>query len=149
MKNLKYFIPSLIIMIIIFSFSVQNGEESSGLSSSIVAWIYTHLHISISEFLIRKAAHMSEYGVLSLSLIYGFYQSGFSLKYIILYTLIMTFLYAYTDEFHQLFVNDRSGQLSDVFIDTCGGAIATFFYFIYIKRRNRYFATYFIFFSIK
>ncbi|MCD7810143.1 MAG: VanZ family protein [Erysipelotrichaceae bacterium] len=136
MKNLKYFIPSLIIMIIIFSFSVQNGEESSGLSSSIVAWIYTHLHISISEFLIRKAAHMSEYGILSLSLIYGFYQSGFSLKYIILYTLIITFLYACTDEFHQLFVNDRSGQLSDVFIDTCGGAIATFLYFMDTKRRN-------------
>lgn len=136
MKNLKYFIPSLIIMMIIFSFSVQNGEESSSLSSSIVAWIYTNLHISISELIVRKTAHMSEYGILSLSLIYGFYKSGFTVKYIILYSLCITFLYACSDEIHQLFVSSRAGSRTDVLIDTCGGAIATICYFIYAKRRT-------------
>ena len=31
-----------------------------------------------------------------------------------------SFFYACTDEFHQLFVNGRSGQLLDIFIDTLG-----------------------------
>ncbi|MCD7893183.1 MAG: VanZ family protein [Erysipelotrichaceae bacterium] len=136
MKNIKYFIPSLVIMMIIFSFSLQTGEESSGLSMAIVNWIYTHLHISISEFIVRKAAHMSEYALLSLSLIFGFYKSGFSLKYIIIDTLLVTFLYACSDEMHQLLVSGRAGQFRDVIIDTCGGMIATFLYLFYSKRRN-------------
>ena len=31
--------------------------------------------------------------------------------------------YACTDEFHQLFVPGRSGQITDVMIDTLGGSI--------------------------
>ncbi len=136
MKNIKYFIPSLIIMIIIFSFSVQTGDESSGLSSSIVTWIYQNLHISLSEFIIRKAAHMSEYAVLTFSLIFGFYKSEFSLRNIVIYALVITFLYACSDEAHQLFVNGRAGQLSDVLIDISGGIIASLLYLIYAKRRT-------------
>mgnify|MGYP000059507674 CR=1 FL=1 len=33
------------------------------------------------------------------------------------------FCYASTDEFHQLFVPGRSGQVRDVLIDSCGAAI--------------------------
>lgn len=61
MKKIKYFIPSIFLMILIFMFSHQTGSESSGLSSQIVLWIQTYLHIPISEFIVRKAAHMSEY----------------------------------------------------------------------------------------
>ena len=32
------------------------------------------------------------------------------------------FLYAASDEFHQIFVPTRTAQVSDVFIDTAGGA---------------------------
>ena len=33
MKKIKYFIPSIFLMILIFMFSHQTGSESSGLSS--------------------------------------------------------------------------------------------------------------------
>ncbi|MCD7839628.1 MAG: VanZ family protein [Erysipelotrichaceae bacterium] len=136
MKNIKYFIPSIIIMMVIFSFSLQTGDESSGLSSLIVAWIYQNLHISVSEFIVRKAAHMSEYAMLTWSLIYGFYKSGFSLRNIVIHALLITFLYACSDEAHQLFVSGRAGQLSDILIDTSGGLMASLLYFIYAKRRT-------------
>jgi hypothetical protein len=38
------------------------------------------------------------------------------------FTLLIVFLYAATDEFHQSFVPTRTPLVSDVFIDTVGGA---------------------------
>ncbi|MFR7592949.1 MAG: VanZ family protein [Longibaculum sp.] len=134
MKKLKYFIPSILFMIIIFMFSNQNGEQSSGLSSQIVYWIQTYLHIPITELIIRKAAHMSEYALLTITFIYGFSHCQYSLKQIIVFSLAATFLYACTDEWHQLFIGGRAGQLTDVLIDTSGGCLATIGYYIY----NRY-----------
>ena len=37
--------------------------------------------------------------------------------------LVIVFLYACTDEFHQLFIPGRSGEFRDVMVDTCGGII--------------------------
>ncbi|MCD8029064.1 MAG: VanZ family protein, partial [Erysipelotrichaceae bacterium] len=56
--------------------------------------------------------------------------------YILIYAFIMTFLYACSDEAHQLLVSGRAGQLSDVLIDTCGGMTADLLYYIYFKRRT-------------
>lgn len=137
MKRLKYFIPSIILMIIIFSFSQQTGEESSGLSSQITLWIQTYLHIPITEFIVRKAAHMSEYAVLTFTFIYGFSANQCSLKQIMIYSLLCTFLYACTDEMHQLFIGGRAGQWMDVMIDICGGIIANILFYAYTKIRHQ------------
>jgi VanZ family protein len=114
-------------MIIIFSFSMQNGEESAGLSLKIVLFLQNHFPIlkkvTILHFLVRKAAHMGEYGVLLLSFIYGFYKNKLSLNKVYLYSLLCTFLYACSDELHQYFVGGRAGQFKDVLIDTSGGII--------------------------
>ena len=133
MKKLKYFIPSFLLMIIIFGFSNQTGSESSGLSTQIVLWIQNHLHITISEFLIRKVAHMSEYAILSLTFIYGFYKSEFPTNKIYLFSFICSFLYACTDEFHQLFIGGRAGSPIDVMIDTTGAFLMILFIFILKK----------------
>lgn len=131
MKKLKYFIPSIIMMIVIFMFSNQTGNESSGLSSQIVVWIQTYLHIPISEFIVRKLAHMSEYALLTFTFIYGFYHNQFSTKKIICLALLCTFLYACSDELHQLFIGGRAGQFTDVLIDTSGGCLASLFFYLY------------------
>ncbi len=120
-------------MIIIFGFSNQTGSESSGLSTQIVLWIQNHLHITISEFLIRKVAHMSEYAILSLTFIYGFYKSEFPTNKIYLFSFICSFLYACTDEFHQLFTGGRAGSPIDVMIDTTGAFLMILFIFILKK----------------
>ena len=38
----------------------------------------------------------------------------------ILISIGLAFLYACSDEIHQLFVNGRSGEFTDVLLDTCG-----------------------------
>lgn len=135
MKKLKYFIPSLLVMIIIFSFSSQTGNESSGLSSSIVLFIQNTFHVSIPEIIIRKAAHMSEYALLTITLVYGFYHTV-SLTQVIPYSLLFCFLYACSDEFHQLFTSGRAGQLTDVLIDTSGGIIICFLLYILHSKKT-------------
>lgn len=137
MKKIKYFIPSIFLMILIFMFSHQTGSESSGLSSQIVLWIQTYLHIPISEFIVRKAAHMSEYALLTLTLIYGFYKNHYPVQKIMIYSLIGTFLYACSDEMHQLFIGGRAGQFTDVLIDTCGGCLTIIFYYVLTKLKYK------------
>lgn len=137
MKKIKYFIPSIFLMILIFMFSHQTGSESSGLSSQIVLWIQTYLHIPISELIVRKAAHMSEYALLTLTLIYGFYKNHYPIQKIMIYSLIGTFLYACSDEMHQLFIGGRAGQFTDVLIDTCGGCLTIIFYDVLTKLKYK------------
>ncbi len=137
MKKIKYFIPSIFLMILIFMFSHQTGSESSGLSSQIVLWIQTYLHIPITEFIVRKAAHMSEYALLTLTFIYGFYKNQYPIQKIMIYSLIGTFLYACSDEMHQLFIGGRAGQFTDVLIDTCGGCFAIMFYYVLTKLKYK------------
>lgn len=137
MKKIKYFIPSIFLMILIFMFSHQTGSESSGLSSQIVLWIQTYLHIPITEFIVRKAAHMSEYALLTLTFIYGFYKNQYPIQKIMIYSLIGTFLYACSDEMHQLFIGGRAGQFTDVLIDTCGGCLTIIFYYVLTKLKYK------------
>lgn len=134
MKKYLYFIPALIMMIVIFSFSQQNGVQSTGISYQIHFWLLNHLHIWISEFIIRKAAHMSEYALLSLTFLYAFYHFDLSVRKYYLFSFICTFIYACSDEFHQFFINGRSAQITDIFIDSTGAIIIlTIFYIIQKK----------------
>ena len=127
---------ALIWMIVIFLFSAAKGDESSKTSGwvgrTIAKVIYSDFeswpaekqeeYIDKIEFPIRKAAHASEYTLLAM-LIYGaigplpgrkkdFQRYAFSW--------LITTLYAGTDEFHQLFVEGRAGQFTDVCIDSAG-----------------------------
>lgn len=139
MKKIKYFIPAFCIMFLIFGFSGQNGSQSSGLSSIITSWINTYLHIPITEFIIRKMAHMSEYALLALSLIYAFSKYQLPINRVYIFSLLWTFLYACTDEFHQLFIGGRAGQFTDVLIDTSGAILMIILFHIiykYIKREK-------------
>lgn len=137
MKKIKYFIPSILLMIIIFWFSHQTGTESAGLSTYIVNWLNDSFHIIIPEIIMRKAAHMSEYAILTLTFIYGFSKNKLILQKVLLFSLSSTFLYACSDEFHQLFIAGRSGQLVDVLIDTTGGMIAIILFY-FIKKKKCY-----------
>ena len=77
------------------------------------------------EFYIRKAAHMTEYAVLTLLVAFGFYVNGFRRKCWLMVGFIFCVLYAATDEFHQSFVGGRGPSVRDVGIDSLGVLIAT------------------------
>ena len=138
MKKLKYFIPAIIWMIFIFIMSHTNGNSSSSQSNFIAEIILKVINIDYNTltFLIRKAAHMGEYALL-LFFIYYALKKGTTYKYIFSLSLLVTFLYACSDEFHQLFIVGRSGQLADVMIDTTGGIIAIILFY-FIKKKKCY-----------
>ena len=70
-------------------------------------------------------------------LIYGFYKNHYPIQKIMIYSLIGTFLYACSDEMHQLFIGGRAGQFTDVLIDTCGGCLTIIFYDVLTKLKYK------------
>ena len=79
---------------------------------------------------LRKTAHAFEYGILAILLVMLF--KGINKKYIL--SIIFTFLYASSDEFHQLFTG-RTSMFKDVINDTLGAIVfLLIFYIINIKR---------------
>ena len=52
-----------------------------------------------------------------------------------LFSEIIAFLYACTDEFHQLFTNGRGSHFTDVLIDSCGAFIAILLVSLLVRRK--------------
>jgi VanZ family protein len=79
------------------------------------------------DFVTRKIAHMTEYCVLYVLLFRAFKNYyNFSFRKLIFYSLLITFLYAISDEYHQTFVTGRTGKFTDIFIDLLGGTLGFF-----------------------
>jgi VanZ family protein len=118
----------LIWMIVIFLFSSQNGDKSSE-NNKFIVYILNTLGIDINtilsgnaDFIIRKAAHFTEYFILYF-LLYNALKEDFYFTHSTMFALIITFLYAVSDEFHQSFVPGRGPAFKDVLIDTSGGVV--------------------------
>ena len=75
------------------------------------------------EYPIRKMAHATEYAILGMLMSGAVYAYGVCGKKVVRYAWILATIYAATDEFHQLFVPGRSGQLRDVLLDSTGAAV--------------------------
>lgn len=115
---------------IIFGFSSQNGEKSGELSSNITKFILEKMNyddienyekiLKRTEIVVRKIAHFSIYTLVGLLLMS--FVSTYKLKQNIriIISLCIGILYATSDEIHQLFIPGRSGQITDVIIDTMG-----------------------------
>lgn len=131
-KRIIAYIPSLIMLGIIFGFSSQNGASSGHLSAVLFDYCDHFLHLPISRdigiIIIRKAAHMSEFALLTLTLDYALYQNDH--QHIRLKALLLCLLFACLDEWHQTFVAGRTGLLTDVIIDTSGGLLTQMIYTI-------------------
>ena len=129
----------IIWMIFIFIMSNTNGNDSSSQSNFFANIILQFINIDKETltFLIRKLAHMSEYAILALFTYYALIKIAFNKRIIFQITFLISFLYACSDEFHQLF-RQRTSHFSDVVIDTCGGMLAIFFlYFRQKKEKNK------------
>ena len=125
-------------MLFIFIMSSFNGVMSSNQSGSIATLIYNIFNISDTEkvsFIVRKCAHVSEFfilGILVINLV-----NKYNVKHIYLISFIICVLYASSDEFHQLFVPGRSGQVTDVFIDMIGTIFSLLVMYLFNKFRKK------------
>lgn len=121
---------------VIFWLSSRTADESSAQSGAILKWLIEHFGDNFfTTFIVRKSAHFCEYAGLSLLFCNAYYRS--KVKYWGVFAVISSSVYAVTDELHQLFVDGRSCQVSDWFLDTCGalcGALFCFILYIICKR---------------
>ena len=122
-----------ICMAIIFWLSSKTADESAAQSSVIVKWIINHFgKNSVTDFIVRKLAHFSEYVGLCFLASNAIHKQNPLIK-----SFLFTVLYACSDEFHQLFVDGRSCEIRDWAIDTVGalvGALAFYIIYIIIKK---------------
>lgn len=135
-KKILWTTLTILIMIIIFSFSSENGQESSQTSGFIVNLLQFLSSWPNLEHFIRKCAHFSIYGILGFCSYFMFLSYGHSPRKCILLSVLFCFLYAGSDEFHQFFVPDRSAQFSDVLLDTAGAALLILISYLGEKKRR-------------
>lgn len=81
------------------------------------------------NYLFRKIAHVSEYCIFTILLLIALKNSGMVGKKVFIIGICICFLYACSDEFHQLFVNGRTSQFTDCLIDTLGSFIGCIIYY--------------------
>ena len=121
-------------MILIFVFSSFNGNTSNSQSGSIVTFLSNTLNINNMELLslvIRKLAHFTEYlilGILAINCL-----KDYNLKNDVFLSILFCIFYACTDEFHQLFISGRNGNIIDVLIDSFGSTLGCLCYFLLKK----------------
>lgn len=149
---------AIVMMAAIFWFSAQVGADSSSKSDAIAAVICEKLIPGFSSlaadaqdgvfsavtFAVRKTAHMTEYAILGALYCLGIYQLGIvrgicirELSRTGLVAWVLAVAYASSDEAHQLFVDGRSGMVSDVVIDSIGAVVGIFLVLVVLKRKER------------
>lgn len=117
-------------MIFIFYMSNQPANISNEQSDFVLNLIknlgidINNIYIDLAITIIRKGAHFSEYLILSL-LYFNLLRFYINKNKALVLSIILCFLYASTDEFHQLFVEGRAGRFTDVLIDTSGAFTAS------------------------
>lgn len=134
--NIKKVISIILVciwMITIFWFSNQQGEGSSSMSKQVSKVIVNlidlgqqyaeeqkeNMAIKIEPY-IRKLAHFSIYALGGILLVNATRELTKKEKVQIGMSAIIGILYAVSDELHQLLISGRSGNITDVFIDTLG-----------------------------
>ena len=133
------------IAIFIVSSDLGSADHTRPVLASIVRrflpWLaqqMTPAMIDVTDFIIRKVAHVTEYAVLSLLVSRSV---GIKMNSTIRERIVpagISSLYALSDEFHQSFVPSRGATYTDVMWDTLGGCLgsATLFIAHSIKRKN-------------
>ncbi len=134
-------------MFIIFLLSNQQADDSTKLSDGFIERTIVNVYSFFNDDTtyeklveikdkyshpVRKMAHFTIYLILGL-LVFNLLKE-FDVRNIFLLSLFICFMYACSDELHQLFVIGRSGEVMDVFIDTCGSFIGILIYSVIYKK---------------
>lgn len=147
---IRYILMILIVLLCIriFNLSAQNGDKSSDTSHNTTKKIIVLFDKDINnnelenkvlhyDSVVRKTAHCAIYAVLGFLLMCTMITYKNSILRKISFSILYAFLYACSDEWHQVFVPGRSGKVIDIFIDTSGaliGIIIVLFIFIIVRK---------------
>lgn len=125
---LKSWGPAVLWMFIIFSASAdsQSVAHTSRIIEPFCRWLFPNVTVAQVEtvqFIVRKGAHMTEYAMLGVLLLYALSAGRGDPRRWISSAWVLSVAYAATDEFHQLFVPGRNASFVDVCIDATGAAL--------------------------
>ncbi len=108
----KFWLPAILWAIVIFSFSSVTVPATSP-----VYW---------QDFTAKKLAHFIEYSIFGILFYRAFINSGVEKKKAVIYTIIISLIYAATDEFHQSFTPKREPRVRDIVIDTISAGLVVY-----------------------
>ncbi len=123
-KTWRYYFPLIVWSVVIFIFSAMPGSGEQGYD----LWF----------FLERKGAHIFEYAVLAIFWVRVFWiYHKDEENHCYFWGIFASFVYAISDEIHQIFVIGRSGKPSDVLIDLLGILLGTAIYWSVVRYRKK------------
>ncbi|HYL09167.1 MAG TPA: VanZ family protein [Candidatus Acidoferrales bacterium] len=114
-------------LIYVLSTEHFSSAATSRIIEPLLRWLFSSASrrtIRFIHYLIRKAAHVTEYFIFSLMLFRAFRgkERGWRLSWMV-ETMALAAFYAGFDEMHQAFVPGREARLSDSLLDTAGAAL--------------------------
>lgn len=128
-------LPAILMLVMIYVFSAQTGDKSAEISGGLVQWtvegVNRLLHLEMSEkeietcidnlqHPVRKAAHMTEYFILTLLVMLPLWVYKVRGRRLLLISFAICVAAACSDELHQMFVAERGPAIKDVGIDSIG-----------------------------
>lgn len=156
-NKLFRWVPAIALMLVIFILSSQPYEQQDlrpDIQSSIseqsvadrfggISFQYAGHEISIEslgvagfiEFFIRKGAHFFSYGLLATLVMYALYPRKRLHRFVLAIT--TSFLYACSDELHQMFTPNRTAKFQDVMLDTAGAVFGAVLMVLLITWRQK------------
>jgi VanZ family protein len=129
---LKSWLPVLLWMALMFTASTDlfSTEHTSRFLVPFLRWLKPDISgatIAQIHFLIRKAAHLTEYAILAILLWRALRVQRVNVHSSLwpqaALALAVAIIFAVTDEYHQAFVPSRGSSAVDVLIDSCGAAL--------------------------
>ena len=129
------FLPAIVVMYLIFSFSSQDGVSSARLSRMVSekvvvtadqvlekGWSAEQIAAYTEQihYYVRKTAHVTEYFVLAVTVAFPLYVYGIRGLWLVLLAGVFCVSFAGLDEYHQSFVAGRGPSPRDVAVDSIG-----------------------------
>lgn len=127
---MPWLLLTLLFVLVIWGNSLVPGEGSGSLSLAVMEAVHSVLRSVglpyewVTNFLVRKTAHFTEYFVLGLIASQALDPKRAVSRGSIAATAVLCAFVPSVDETIQLFVAGRAGQVADVLLDCCGAATA-------------------------
>jgi VanZ family protein len=116
------------VVISTFSTGAFTAENTGRIIIPFLHWLFPHASANsllLMHHIVRKCGHFAEYFILSLLILRGIRGGRREMRLAWVFAAIVLVAgYASLDEFHQSFVPGRTAAVSDVLLDTTGGAAA-------------------------
>ncbi|MGE8203423.1 VanZ family protein [Heyndrickxia sp. NPDC080065] len=130
-KQTIWWILAIIMCVLIYKFTAS--PASTGSNTLQIIERITGLNNEIAgvlNFIIRKLAHISVFGLLGIFLYNAIQKNKLSIAW------FLTTLYAASDEFHQSLVPNRTSSIYDVMLDSGGALLAILIVRMFLRKNK-------------